>query len=125
MTERLWRTAFASVIGTSHIKTGIPCQDASACSVINAEDGSEILVAAAADGAGTASRSEAGAALAVELFIRKFVEVALADPSLALIDRSFAEAWVMNFQEAVQNLAAEEDRQVTAYASTLLGAVVG
>ena len=52
-----WRTAHASVIGTSHTATGAPCQDAGDCEVLAAADGSEILVAAVADGAGSAKRS--------------------------------------------------------------------
>ena len=67
-----WRTAYASVIGTSHTKTGSPCQDAGGCTVVKAVDGAEVLVAAVSDGAGTASRSEAGSALAVSRYLSRF-----------------------------------------------------
>ena len=124
MTSGRWRTAFASIVGTSHLKNGTPCQDASACSVIEGADGGEILVAAASDGAGTACRSETGAALAVDLFMQAFGEAARTDPSLAVIDRSFVERWITSFQDTIRQLAADEGQQVRDYASTLLGAVV-
>jgi serine/threonine protein phosphatase PrpC len=55
-----WRITAASVRGTSHEKTGQPCQDAHHYLVL--PDGA--LLAAVADGAGSASRSEIGSAVA-------------------------------------------------------------
>jgi hypothetical protein len=56
-----WRILAASVPGTSHGKTGTPCQDAHAYRQLN---GTAVLVAA--DGAGSADRSAQGAATAAE-----------------------------------------------------------
>lgn len=125
MTLERWRTVFASVAGTSHAKTSTPCQDAGRCSIVTTTDGDEILVAAVADGAGTAYHSEVGAALAVERFIRDFGQAAQDDPTLARIDRAFAEGWIIDFCEAVGQLAVDEGHQARDYACTLLGAVVG
>ena len=50
----LWRVVRASVQGTSHSRTGQPCQDSSSVGV-GAPDG--IFVAAVADGAGSAELS--------------------------------------------------------------------
>jgi hypothetical protein len=61
----------------------------------------------------------------VELFIRDFGRAAQADPTLAGIGRPFAEAWIAEFREAADRLAAEEGHQIRDYASTLLGTVVG
>jgi hypothetical protein len=55
-----WRVAAASVRGTSHAATDAPCQDAHAWA-----EGGGLLIAAVADGAGTAPLSEHGAAAAV------------------------------------------------------------
>ena len=60
---RRWRVIRASVQGTSHIKTGQPCQDSSAVAA-NAPDG--ILIAAVADGAGSAALSADGSRLAAD-----------------------------------------------------------
>ena len=56
-----WRVVRASVQGASHAKTGQPCQDSSSVGV-GAPDG--ILVAAIADGAGSAELSAAGSRIA-------------------------------------------------------------
>lgn len=59
--EGQWRWAAASVVGTTHRATGTVCQDAHAVAV--RPDGA--LVAAVADGAGSARHSARGAAAAV------------------------------------------------------------
>lgn len=56
-----WRVAGISSQGTSHLKTGDPCQDAHDFRVLPCGT----LVVAVADGAGTARLAEIGAALAV------------------------------------------------------------
>ena len=56
-----WRTVGVSSRGTSHLKTGDPCQDAHASRVLPCGT----LVVAVADGAGTAPLADIGATLAV------------------------------------------------------------
>ena len=58
---RRWRVIRASVQGTSHARTGQPCQDSSSVGV-GAPDG--MLVAAVADGAGSATLSADGSRIA-------------------------------------------------------------
>ena len=55
-----WQVAAASACGTSHTRIGLPCQDTHCWEVV--ED--YILVAAVADGAGSAPLAEIGAAIA-------------------------------------------------------------
>jgi hypothetical protein len=125
LTEARWRTAYASVAGTSHHKTGLPCQDAGGCVVVAAADGSEVLIAAVSDGAGTASRSEMGAALAVSRFLRDFSEIVTQDPHLKQIDQACAEKWLTSVRDAISEIAVGEGNQFRDYACTLLGAVIG
>lgn len=56
-----WRVVGASAIGTGHVKTGLPCQDAFAY-----QQTENSLMIAVADGAGSAALSHEGSALAVE-----------------------------------------------------------
>lgn len=56
-----WRVVGASAIGTGHVKTGLPCQDAFAYQQLE-----NTLMIAVADGAGSAALSHEGSALAVE-----------------------------------------------------------
>jgi len=58
----MWRFAAGRATGSSHEKTGKPCQDRYACAVLALEDA---LVAVVADGAGTAEHSHIGAEIAV------------------------------------------------------------
>lgn len=57
-----WRVVPASVPGTSHEKRGLPCQDAHHWNRLS----QGVLVAAVADGAGSAPLGEVGAAIAVQ-----------------------------------------------------------
>ena len=61
-----WRVAGVSVRGASHERLGLPCQDAHQWA--NLSD--EIILAAVADGAGSALLAEVGATLAVGAAIR-------------------------------------------------------
>ena len=119
-----WRTAFASVIGTSHLKTETQCQDASACQVVNMPDGGEILVCVASDGAGTAPRSQVGAAMAVSAFLDHFTAAAMQDASLALIDRNFTECWLAALRDDLDAMARETGCRMSDFACTVLGAVI-
>jgi hypothetical protein len=124
MSDGRWRTAFASVIGTSHTKTGSPCQDAGRCRVVTGLDGIEVLVAAVSDGAGTAIRSEAGSDLAVTMFLERFGDAAARDATLASIDKEFASDWLTAVRASIADLAYEEGHEVRDYSCTLLAAVV-
>ena len=120
-----WRTAHASVIGTSHIATGVPCQDAGSCEVLVAVDGSEILVAAVADGAGSAKRSEEGAQLAVRSFLSTFGPLAAAEPDLEGIDAARLSAWFRDLRGEIAATAEAGGNAFGDYACTFLAAVVG
>ncbi|MGF1676262.1 MAG: PP2C family serine/threonine-protein phosphatase [Rivularia sp. (in: cyanobacteria)] len=60
-----WRVVGASVCGTSHVKNSLLCQDAHHWQMLP----DNVLVAAAADGAGSASLGKVGAMVAVEAAI--------------------------------------------------------
>jgi len=93
--------------------------------VVSTPDGIEVLLTVASDGAGTASRSEVGAALAVSSFLDVFGAAAQVDPSLDTVDRTFVDDWLASFKNAVSIVAASEGHDVRDYSCTLLGAVVG
>jgi hypothetical protein len=121
---RAWRTAYGSAAGTAHIRNGTVCQDAGRCTVVPAADGDEILVASLADGAGSAQRSQRGAALAVAAFQRDFAAAAQDNTGLDGIDRAFVLGWLAQTQDAIRTEASEAGCQAKDYACTLLGAVI-
>ena len=68
-----WITACVSVTGTSHRKSGISCQDASAVKVNST---GEWVAIVASDGAGTADRAEEGSALVADIFLKSLLTIA-------------------------------------------------
>ena len=64
----MWKLLYQSVRGTSHRRSGKPCQDRCLCRVIRT--GTEaVLVIACADGAGSADLSAVGASRACRTII--------------------------------------------------------
>src|SRR3954447_22077875 len=64
----MWKTLHASATGTSHELTGQPCQDYCDGRAVP-HGGDAVLIAACADGAGSAEHSSVGARLAVDAFL--------------------------------------------------------
>lgn len=119
-----WRILHDSAAGTSHEAAGTPCQDScDARATQPAEE--EFLILACADGAGSASLSDVGSALAC----RRFVEAACAElqggTSLAALDESAVARWVKAVRRALQVEADARGIVVRELACTLLTAVVG
>lgn len=116
-----WVVVAASVQGTSHLKIPLPCQDAHAYRALD----DAILVAAVADGLGSARYAEAGAQLAASQAV-SYVEQSLAaavpgDEAawVQLARDSFLAACARLETEAQTNQAAVRD-----YATTLILAIL-
>lgn len=121
----LWRTAYASVIGTSHVQTGAPCQDAGACRVIRANDGREVMLAVVSDGAGSAACSAESSMLAVQYFLDTFTPHVAADPTLQFFDRTLFESWLHDLRYKIAGLADQHSMDVREFACTFLAATLG
>lgn len=119
-----WRWALASVIGTSHERTGAPCQDHSACEAIATVGGAPLLVGVVADGAGSASRAQEGSRLACDVVVSELRTLAECGDGVAAIDRAFAEGLVTRFQAEVARRAQADGLTPRDYACTLLAAFV-
>ena len=119
-----WRVLHESVAGTSHESTGTPCQDN--CDARPTQPGQEeFLVLACADGAGSASLSHVGSALACQ----RFLEVACVElqdgASLATLDESVLARWMGAVRDKLQAEAKARGIVARELACTLLTAVVG
>ena len=123
-TGRRWRYAFASAIGSSHIKNGSPCQDASVCDVVELE-GNGMLVAVASDGAGSARHSRIGSRLACFILSQAVKDLLGAGQGIEAIDQRFATTILERFQQAAENVARLAGCRRRDFACTLLAAFVG
>ncbi|BAZ27737.1 protein-serine/threonine phosphatase [Cylindrospermum sp. NIES-4074] len=113
-----WRIVAASVCGTSHLKNKQLCQDAHHWQILP----NNVLVVAAADGAGSASQGKVGAMVAVEtaieyISIQKVTRYTLADD--ALLRELLTEA-LLAAKKAVEDEAANRNHQPHDLATTLI-----
>jgi hypothetical protein len=124
-----WVVIGASVQGSGHVRLGLPCQDAHAYRFI----GEDIVVAAAADGLGTAAFADQGAALAANT-AAAFLEQALTasePPDEISWPRLVRESFIYTRQQLAEE-AARSQSDLRDYATTLIlvilnpgGVVVG
>lgn len=128
-----WRVLAASLAGTGHIATGLPCQDAHGWRELPGG----LLIAAVADGAGSASRSDEGAAIAVEAALDKLAARLMAadadggrepapgaDPDIDQVHAAALRAAFAAAREALMARAAVEGFPARDLACTLALAVV-
>lgn len=119
-----WRIAAASVVGTSHLKTGQPCQDSSRAMLVDAGVNSA-LICAVSDGAGSAAHSEIGsqvAAATATLLIENYLRTG---QEINAIKRETALSWLAQIQSTLSSLASEANTASREFACTLLVAVIG
>jgi len=118
-----WRHVAASVIGTSHQRTGGVCQDSNACIVLPGSPDGDVLLAVVADGAGSAKQAETGSAIACQS-ITESATLYLARRQLARITRKTVENWIRTFQHEISRTASAMSLKPRDYACTLLAALI-
>ena len=117
-----WRIATATAPGSSHLKDALPNQDAVACRLVEVGIG-EIVVAAVADGAGSAPRSDEGSRTAVDAAVATIVDGINRQPAAAFGERlaeSLARDAVRQAKIAVERYGLRHNVPVRELASTLI-----
>lgn len=120
-----WRIAAASVVGTSHVEAGAPCQDAHRVAVIASPAEGDVLVCVAADGAGSAARGAEGARRVCGFFLAAARGLLEGGGRVSDLTEAQGLAWLEQFGEEVDATAAADDLTRRDYASTLLFAAIG
>lgn len=115
--QPVWHAVAVSVAGSGHRARGLPCQDAS--DVVVLPDGT--LLAAVADGAGSAPCSAEGARLAVGTALHVLWD-ALDGPGPRDVPTVLTEAY-RQARDVIAEVAAAAGRPARDYATTLLVAV--
>lgn len=119
-----WSWVGARATGTSHAGDEEPCADAGACREIRAPNG-PTLVAVASDGAGSAPLSHLGSAIVARSFCRSASAHLRAGRDVAAIDASVAGEWLDEIRDRIARRAELACRPPRAFASTMVGVVVG
>jgi len=112
----MWKLVYGSVRGTSHARSGQPCQDYCTGRAVDS-----IMIAACSDGAGSASLSHLGSRLAVECFVEAATQSQDGSPP----DRATIESWVELSRRQVLDEASAQGVIPRQLACTFLGAIVG
>ena len=120
----MWKYDFASVVGTFHLKSQSPCQDASRVEVVWDASGSEVLIAAASDGAGSAALSQLGAKLACDLFVDEVKAHIAGGDTRAVLSDNFISDWIGKFRRLAAGWSGGGSTRIQDFACTLLAAVV-
>ncbi|TAF06426.1 MAG: protein phosphatase 2C domain-containing protein [Nostocales cyanobacterium] len=116
-----WRIVSASVCGTSHIKNQQLCQDAHHWQIL----ANNVLVIAAADGAGSASLGKVGAMIAVETAIEHISNCEITHSTLAddaLLGNLLTDT-IFTAKKAVEEEADTSNHQPYDLATTLIIAI--
>ncbi len=120
----MWKLVHASAQGTSHQRLGQPCQDFALARGIRAR-GEATLIAACADGAGSAQLADLGARTVCETMVR-LVHSALQDGiSVRQIDHEEILRWHRETRGVLEAVAQDCGTELNQLACTLLTAVVG
>jgi len=119
-----WRLVAASAVGTSHSKTGSPCQDSFQWRLFNEEGCEEVILLAASDGAGSAAHSDVGSQLACEELANKVQEFLADHGGLSFLTREIVRGWLLDINAAINQRAAAEGGVARDYACTLLATLI-
>ena len=121
---RRWRYAFASAIGTSHVRSGDPCQDACVCEVFEVPRRGDVLVAVAADGAGSAKLSQFGSSETCRFILERLKHLLCSGRDVLEITRDVATEVILEAQEHLRITAEKLDATMRDLACTVVAAVV-
>jgi len=120
--EDHWRVVAESVLGSSHEKAGLPCQDAHKWAILRPG----VLVAAVADGAGSAAMAEVGSTTAVDAAV-DFVISAEYFPNTSTNDQGWADfltSVLMAVLVSIGTAATRHEAEPSDLATTLILAIV-
>jgi len=127
-TSESWRYSVSVATGSTHIAQGLRCDDAAACKVITA-NGKAYLVAAVADGAGSAKLAAEGSSLATATIISLIEDYLSQGGTVNAIDDAKIDGWLERVRAEIQQVAANASLPgltltMRDFSTTLLFAVV-
>lgn len=119
----MWKVIRASIVGTSHTDSNLPCQDDCYADVMPIAEGLDYLICLVSDGAGSAKEGRKGAELAC-VTARSSIEATLGNLRSTPLDENSVLEWIKDIRRAIYEKADANALAARDYACTLLGAVV-
>jgi len=123
MQTAAWRLVVASAVGTSHITTCSPCQDSADFATLEIA-GSETLLIALSDGAGSAKHSDIASRIAVRRLVQLATDFLEDGGSVEALERGHVLTWVSDILVMLHRISTEAEHSIRDYACTLLAALV-
>jgi hypothetical protein len=117
-----WRWAGACSIGSSHIKSGLECQDRASCIVLSVGE-TEYLSVVVSDGAGSAKEAARGAAM-VCTGLQRLITRHLRTQSEIVADHEMVADWIDEIRERINFTSAAAGLRPRDYAATLIAAII-
>ena len=115
----------ASAVGTSHLATGLPCQDCHFHLTLNDAEGHPVAILVLSDGAGSAAQAETGARLACHTFARLVADYISGGGKVESIGRDLAARWIAGVIYRLSLKSRDDELQPRDYACTLLAVICG
>jgi len=115
----VWHAIHARATGTSHVASGMPCQDREAYRLVDNADGGEAAIGIVCDGAGSALYSDLGAEI-VSTTLRSTAAAFLSQYGSSAISAVDLREWIVDIREQVGRHATAQDAETRDYACTLL-----
>ena len=119
-----WRIASAVIIGSSHERGGVECQDFGGYRIL-ADVADSPIVLFVSDGAGSATRSREGAEFVCNRFAQYVTEFFASGGVASDITRATCETWLVETREALREVAIAGNANIRDFACTFLGAILG
>src|SRR5271154_5162635 len=112
----MWQWAGACAVGTSHIQTGLECQDRAGCRTIETASG-PVIVGIVSDGAGSAEKAATGAAIVCLELHRRIAAYLRSGGRISTIDRESASDWIDSIRDRIGAVASFANLRPRAYAA--------
>lgn len=120
----IWKSAAASVTGSSHKDRGESGQDYCRAGALRIAD-SEYFIGIAADGAGSTTEGGRGAEIACETTYASILDTLRQDGDLAHVTDDGIRTWITVSRDAIAAESEKSGKRIRDYACTLIGAVCG
>lgn len=123
--EHSWRFAAASVQGVSHRAEDTDCDDDHFCQIVDGADGSQVLLLAASDGAGSVTYGKEGSRLGCRSIVEQCSRWLSGGGCPSRIELSLAHEWLDGVRETLAEKAGQLDTELHELAATLIFLAAG